>query len=194
MAARLLGVISTLTLVRLLLALDFGRVALSTIFQQSIEAFTPLGVEDAVVGEKAPAPDVYNTAFTVNLLRSVATSSVILILAVPGDSFAETRPTNILIALTIGTLLDDFANIGIVDFRCDFTFGKELHIWPLPRLIGIGLTLAIAFIWRSYWVLVTRILASRRADERHGKPGAGDRCRRVGDPAWVRFGVNLIYV
>ena len=162
MATRLLGVISTLTLVRLLLPTDFGLVALSTSFQQSIEAFVVLGVEDAVVREKAPTRDIYDTGFTLNALRSVLTSTIVLLLAFPaGRFFAEPRLSNILIALAAGTLIEGFTNIGIVDFRRDFTFSKEFQLWLLPRMIGIVLTLASAFIWRSYWALVVGILASR---------------------------------
>jgi lipopolysaccharide exporter len=162
MATRLLGVISTLTLVRLLLPTDFGLVALSTSFQQSIEAFLILGVEEAVVREKTPTRDVYDTGFTINALRGIATAAIILLLALPaGRFFAEPRLTNILIALAAGTLLEGFTNIGIVDFRRDFTFSKEFQLWLLPRLIGIVLTLACAFIWRSYWALVVGILVSR---------------------------------
>src|SRR5580692_3988832 len=155
MATRLLGVISTLTLVRLLLPSDFGLVALSASFAQSIEAFSVLGVEDAVVRERAPTRDVYDTGFTINVLRSVTTAVIILALAVPaGSFFAEPRLTNILAALAAGTLLDGFTNIGIVDFRRDFAFGKEFQLWILPRLIAIIATLATAFLWRSYWALV----------------------------------------
>jgi len=161
-ATRLLGMISTLTLVRLLLPADFGLVALSTSFQQSIEAFVILGVEDAVVREKAPTRDVYDTGFTLNVLRSILTAVIVLALAVPaGRFFAEPRLGNILIALAAGTLVEGFTNIGIVDFRRDFAFNKEFQLWLLPRLIGIGLTLASAFTWRSYWALVIGILASR---------------------------------
>ena len=162
MATRVLGVISTLTLVRLLLPTDFGLVALSTSFQQSIEAFLTLGVEEAVVREKALTRDVYDTGFTINVLRSLVTALIVVALAVPaGRFFAEPRLTNILIALAAGALLEGLSNIGIVDFRRDFTFSKEFQLWLLPRLIGIVLTLACAFIWRSYWALVVGIISSR---------------------------------
>jgi O-antigen/teichoic acid export membrane protein len=162
MATRLLGVISTLTLVRLLLPTDFGLIALSTSFQQSIEAFLILGVEEAVVREQAPTRDIYDTGFTINALRSVTSAGIILMLAFPaGRFFAEPRLTTILIALAAGTLLEGFTNIGVVDFRRDFTFSKEFQLWLLPRLIGIVLTLGCAFIWRSYWALVVGILVSR---------------------------------
>jgi lipopolysaccharide exporter len=162
MATRILGVISTLTLVRLLLPSDFGLVALSASFAQSIEAFSVLGVEDAVVRERAPTRDVYDTGFTLNALRSVTTAAVILALAIPASSFfAEPRLANILAALAIATLLDGFTNIGIVDFRRDFAFGKEFLLWILPRLVAIVATLVIAFVWRSYWALVVGSLVSR---------------------------------
>jgi len=162
MATRLLGVISTLTLVRLLLPTDFGLVALSTSFQLSIEAFVILGVEDAVVREKAPTRDIYDTAFTLNALRSVLTATIVLLLALPaGRFFAEPRLSTILMALAAGTLIEGVTNIGIVDFRRDFTFSKEFQLWLLPRLVGIVLTLVSAFVWRSYWALVVGILTSR---------------------------------
>ena len=162
MATRILGVISTLTLVRLLLPSDFGLVALSASFAQSIEALSVLGVDDAVVRERAPTRDIYDTGFTVNALRSTVTAAIILALAIPaGSFFAEPRLTNILAALAAGTLLDGFTNIGVVDFRRDFAFSKEFQLWILPRLIAIVLTLATAFIWRSYWALVVGTLVSR---------------------------------
>jgi O-antigen/teichoic acid export membrane protein len=162
MATRILGVISTLTLVRLLLPSDFGLVALSASFAQSIEAFSVLGVEDAVVREKAPTRDIYDTGFTLNMLRSITTAAVILALAIPaGSFFAEPRLTNILAALAVGTFLDGFTNIGIVDFRRDFAFSKEFQLWILPRLVAIIATLAVAFVWRSYWALVVGSLVSR---------------------------------
>jgi O-antigen/teichoic acid export membrane protein len=162
MATRILGLISTLTLVRLLLPSDFGLVALSASFAQSIEAFSSLGVEDAVVRERAPTRDVYDTGFTINALRSTTTAVIILALAIPaGSFFAEPRLTNILAALAVGSFLDGFTNIGIVDFRRDFAFSKEFQLWILPRLIAIVLTLAAAFIWRSYWALVVGTMASR---------------------------------
>ena len=162
MATRILGVISTLTLVRLLVPTDFGLVALGTSFAQSIETFSVLGVEDAVVREKNPTRDVYDTGFTVNALRSVATALVIAALAVPaGRFFAEPRVVNILAALAVATLLDGFANIGIVDFRREFAFSKEFQLFILPRVIGILLALATAFAWHTYWALVVGILAGR---------------------------------
>ena len=162
MATRLLGVASTLTLVRLLLPADFGLVALGASFAQSIEAFSVLGVEDAVVREKAPTRDIYDTGFTVNALRSIATAAIILALAVPaGKFFAEPRVANILAALALGTFMDGFTNIGIVDFRRNFAFSKEFQLWILPRLVAIVLTLTTAFLWRSYWALVVGVLASR---------------------------------
>ena len=162
MATRLLGLASTLTLVRLLLPEDFGLVALGVSFAQSIEALSVLGVEEAVIREKAPEREVYDTAFTLAVLRGAVTGAIILALAIPaGDFFAEPRLSVILAALAAGTLIEGFENIGTVQFRRDFAFGKEFQLWILPRLIGIVLTVSVAFAFRSYWALVVGMLSQR---------------------------------
>ncbi len=49
MATRITGVASTFVLVRLLAPADFGLVALSSTFLEIIDAFSALGVEEAMV-------------------------------------------------------------------------------------------------------------------------------------------------
>jgi lipopolysaccharide exporter len=162
MATRLLGVGSTLVLVRLLIPADFGLVALATGFAQAVEGFASLGVEDAVIRHPDPTREVYDAGFTLNVLRGLATAAVIGVLAFPAaDFFAEPRLVPILAALAGASLLDGLANIGVVAFRREFAFGKEFQLWILPRILAIILTIAVAVVRHSYWALVVGILAQR---------------------------------
>ena len=52
MATRVLGLVSTLVLARLLVPGDFGLVALATSFAFALDACFLVGVEDQIVGEK----------------------------------------------------------------------------------------------------------------------------------------------
>jgi lipopolysaccharide exporter len=161
-ATRALGLVSTLTLVRLLAPTDFGLVALATSFAQAVDAFSDLGVEDVVVRERAPTPDFYNTAFTINVLRGIATALLIAAAAEPAATFfGEPRLAPILLALAVGSLIDAFENIGIVDFRRHFAFGKEFRLQILPRIVGIVLTIVFAFLWANYWALIVGIVSTR---------------------------------
>lgn len=162
MATRLLGLVSTLFLVRLLAPADFGLVALATSISNSVEQFGWLGVEDAIVREVAPDREVYDTGFTINLLRSLLTGSCVAAAAWPAAHFfGDFRLFDIMLALAGATLLAGAENIGVVDFRRDFAFHREFTYLLLPRIISVVLAIGTAVLFRSYWALVVGIVSSR---------------------------------
>ena len=164
MVTRGLGLISTLVLARLLLPADFGLVALATGFAGAIEAMSYMGVEDALVREKAPDRALYDTGFTLGLLRGLIMAASLAVLASPiADWFGEPRLTNVLLVLAAGSAIDGLANIGMVDFRRNFAFDREFVSMILPRLLGVALMIGAAWEWRSYWALVVGILSMRLA-------------------------------
>ncbi len=159
---RVIGLISTLILVRLLLPADFGLVALGTSFAQAIDALSILGVDDVLIREKNPGRDLYDTAFTLNLIRNFGTALIVAATAVPiAAFFNEPRLAHVLYALAIATAIEAFDNVGIIDFRREMAFEKEFQLRLLPRLAGTTATIALAFLWRSYWALVVGILTLR---------------------------------
>ena len=162
MATRLLGLASTVVLVRLLAPEDFGLIALATSFTLVVEAMALIDVEDAVTRERAPTREVYDTAFTLGLLRGLAIGGMIAALAFPAARFfAEPRLASVILALGLGFLLDGLTNVGVVDFCRDFAFHREVQLWLVPRLLSILLALAAALLLRSYWALVIGILSQR---------------------------------
>jgi O-antigen/teichoic acid export membrane protein len=162
MATRLLGLLNTLILVRLLAPADFGLVALGTSFAIAVDTLSTLGIEDALVREAAPTQAMYDTAFTMTLLRSLATALVIAAAAIPvAGFFAEPRLAHILWALAIGAVIEGTGSVGIVDFRRDMVFEKEFLLQILPRITSIVVAASAALIWHSYWALVAGILSGR---------------------------------
>jgi lipopolysaccharide exporter len=162
LATRLLGMASTLTLVRLLAPADFGVVALGASFAQGIEALGTFGVEEAVIRERAPTRQFYDTAFTLNVLRNLVIALAVAGFAFPaGRFFGEPQITPILLALAVAYLLDGFANIGVVEFRRNLAFDKEFLLLIVPRVAGIIVTIASAIAWRNYVALVLGIITTR---------------------------------
>ena len=161
MATRALGLLSTLFLVRLLLPADFGLVTLATGFSQAIDSLSSLGVEEAVIREEHPTPDLYDSAFTINVIRGAATAAVVAGAAWPvARFFGDARLFPVILALAAGALVAAFENIGIVDFRRDLTFEKEFVLMLLPRLASIVVAIGLAWAFQSHWALVSAILAS----------------------------------
>src|SRR3954470_25078762 len=87
MATRNLGLLSTLILVRLLEPSDFGLVALATGFISAIDALSAIGVDDALVRMPALNRDIYNTGFSLNLMRGLLTALLIAAIAWPIADF-----------------------------------------------------------------------------------------------------------
>ncbi len=161
-ATRLLGLVSTLVLVRLLAPGDFGLIALAAAFAGALEACLTLGVYDQIIRARNPGRALYDTAFTLNLLRGLGVAALLAAMAVPaGAWFGDERLTSVLLALAASAAASGLTNIGVADFRRDLTFDREFLLLLLPRLAGIALTVTLAFLLRSHWALVAGILVNR---------------------------------
>ena len=162
MLTRVLGLISTLILVRLLAPADFGLVALATSFALALDACLSIGVEDQLVRSNNPRPALYHTAFTLNLFRCLAVAALIAFLAAPAAAFfGDARLYEVFLALAVSAGLSGLANVGVADFRRQLSFHKEFQLQLLPRLAGITVTLIAAWLLRSHWALILGVLVSR---------------------------------
>lgn len=162
MVRRTLGLVNTLVLARLLVPADFGLVALGVGLSGSLDALSSLGVEDALVREAAVDRSLYDTGFTLNLLRGLATAAILVAGAWPAaDFFQDSRLVPVILVLAFCTVLGGLVNIGTVDYRRDLDFRKEFILQSLPRLAAIAATLTVALVWRSYWALLVGMLVNR---------------------------------
>ncbi|MFC0406741.1 oligosaccharide flippase family protein [Roseomonas elaeocarpi] len=162
MMTRLLGLLSTLILVRLLPPGEFGLVALATAFALALDVCVSIGVEDQIVRSHDPRPELYDTAFTLNVLRCLLLAVLIAVAAVPAAGFfGDARLAPILFALAASAAATGLTNVGIADFRRHLSFEKEFHLQFLPRVVGIVVTVAGAWLLGSHWALVLGILVNR---------------------------------
>src|ERR1700749_277616 len=83
MVTRFIGLGSTLALARLLVPADFGLLGMATAFSGSIDALSTLGLQDALVRRRAEGNEIYDTAFTLQLIRAVLTITILLVFAAP---------------------------------------------------------------------------------------------------------------
>ena len=159
---RILGLASTLVLVRLLAPADFGLIALASGFMQSVDGLMSLGTEEAVIREAAPDRAVYDTAFTLTALRGLIASVLVAVAAFPAaEFFGDPRLGPVLLVVALLPLLDGLSNIGAVDFRRNMTFHKEFALMVLPKLGGILVAILAAFLLRSYVAMLCGMLVNR---------------------------------
>lgn len=159
MATRLLGLVNTLIVVRLLAPADFGLVALSYGFVSALDVLTAAGVEQAIIRDDHPDRDLYDTGFTINLLRALGMAIVLALGAgTIGALLKDRRLDMIVLVLAADTALTGLTNIGVLDFQRYIAFDKEFVLKLVPRVLSVAVCLFAAVMWRSYWALVAGIV------------------------------------
>lgn len=163
MVTRLLGLVSTLVLARVLVPADFGLLAMATTFAAAVEAFSQLGLQEALI--RHPEGDrLRNTAFTLQLVRGLLTALVVAG-AAPAAAwwFDEPRLLPILLVLAASSVVAGAENIGIVAFRRDMRYDKQFVLLLAPRLLQVVVTIPLALTLQSYWALLAGIVVGKLA-------------------------------
>lgn len=159
---RSIGLLSTIILARLLTPADFGLVAMATAVVALTELMGAFGFDTALIQRQNVRNAHYNTAWTFNILFSIAIATLLLILAeVAADFYREPRLAEILPVLAFGAFISGFENIGTVTFRKELNFRKEFLFLLSKRLAAFTVTLSLAFTFRTFWALVAGIVTGK---------------------------------
>ncbi len=157
---RLLGLISTVILARLLEPVDFGLVAMASVFTGIVVAFTQMETDIGLIRLENIENDHFNTAWTISFFGGIiAGGGLILIAPMAADYYDNQKIHEILILIAIAPAISSLANPKTALFRKNFHFSKEFQYLMLTKLLTISVTIPLAFILRDYRVLVYGIIA-----------------------------------
>lgn len=161
MIARTLGALNTIILARLLVPEDIGIVATATIAMQFLQGISDIGVSQAVVKFRNAGRDDLNTLFTLSALRGLIIGVALFAVAPLAASFySDPRLFWAFAGVAAVPVLMGFINPRFYEFERDLKFSREFIVTIVTRLVGVGVSLAIAIIYRTYWALVFGIVAS----------------------------------
>lgn len=164
LADRLLAVVGIAFLARLLVPADFGLVAMGTSLVAAVELLNNFGFDIALLRDRDFTRERFDSAWTLNALLGLACAGLLLLFTVPAVLFyGEPRLEWLVPVLAIGTAVGGFENIGTVVFRRDLDFRREFYFLTGKRIASFAVTLALAFLWRSYWALAVGTVLSRVA-------------------------------
>jgi len=152
---RCVSVVSTLILVRLLVPEDFGLIAMAGVAVTLAETLTATGFAVALVRRQTVDRTLYDTAWTMNLLRCLVLGGLIAATASwqaqwLGD--ARLGPVLQVIALTIA--LDGLLSVGLIRLQRDMRFDLLFRQQVTFRLVAFLATIVLAWATQSYWCLV----------------------------------------
>lgn len=155
LAINAIGLVSTLVLARLLSPEDFGLVAIAEAIFAIAGAVTQLSLAQSLVQHRAPQPHHFNTAFTLNIARSVLLGAAIAAFALPAAQiYGDPRLRDVMLVLALATALGGLENPRLVVFERDLIFWQNFCLNVGSKLGGFVVAIAIAYVYRSYWALV----------------------------------------
>lgn len=154
-ANKAVGMISTLILARLLTPEDFGIVAIATLVTGFLDSFTTTGFQQYLVVKHEVKKSDLNTAWTINILLKFSVA-LLLILSSPwvGEYFDEQRLKPILWLAAFNIMLATIWNPGTVMFTRNQEYLPRVKLLVTAKVISAVFTIACAFIFQSYWVLI----------------------------------------
>lgn len=159
---RAIGLVSTVIIARLLKPSDFGLVSLSMAILAAVDVFSNLSFDIALIKETHAERDDYDTVWTLTIIRGVFIAAIFAALAIPaGQFFNDPRMQWVMYAFAISTVAEGFQNVGVVDFRKNLNFHQDFLFQIVGKFGAFVATVAIAFLWRTYWALVFGIIINR---------------------------------
>ncbi|MFC7049337.1 lipopolysaccharide biosynthesis protein [Emcibacter nanhaiensis] len=152
---RLLGMLSTIVLARLLVPEDFGIVAIASSYYAILEGMSQFNSRQALIKYRDAGDNDYNTAWTLNICRGILVCVAILASTffVP-DIVSEPRVAHVILLMAVIPLIDGFENPRFVVFEKNLDFTREMVITLGTKLLTLTVTIYLAFTLRSYWAMI----------------------------------------
>ena len=152
---RLIGLVNTLLLARILVPADFGLVAIGITVMQILENFSEISVSRTVVRFREGGRSLYDTLFTLSMLKGLLVFTVMAIAApIAQRLYGDERIVAIFLVLGATALLRSFMNPKFYEFERDIDFSREFIVNLVNKVIAVAVSVAIALIFRTYWAIV----------------------------------------
>ena len=160
-ATKAMNLVAMLVVARLLTPADFGLVALAATVWLILDAITDLSLSEALIRMPAPPKAAYDTALTMNALRGLVLSAIMLAMAVPfAEIYGDPRLIDLLLVLAICPLFKGLVSPRMADLaralRLKLVFTLEVGAKAASFVASIGFAVAT----QSYWALIAGLVAA----------------------------------
>lgn len=154
-SSRLMGLVSTMALARLLTPADFGIVAIAMGLIGIIDAFFDFGFDLALIKNKEATREDYDVVWSLRLVNMLAFGLIVALLSPLVAQYAH-APEVTLVCLVLGLsiALRGLHNVGTIDFQKEMDFARLFKFSFYPRMISVITSIVLALIFRSYWAII----------------------------------------
>ena len=158
---RLLGLVNTLIVARLLAPDDFGVVAIGVTMTQLLQNISDVGVSRAVVRFDRAGRRELDTLFTLSVIRGVLIAGLLLLCSTAAsDYFNDARVGPIFAAMAALAFLQTLYNPRFYEFEREISFRQEITVMTVEKIVMAAVSLTIAALTRSFWAIVLSLIVA----------------------------------
>lgn len=158
---RILQLLKTIVLARLLVPEDFGIVGIGAVLLVTGQKIADVGFNEALIQrEETDVDDYIDTTWTIRAVQG-ALVTLILFLAAPvaGMIFSEPRLVPVVRVLAVVASIKGLVNPAIIYFRKQLEFRREFIYQVSGTVANVAVGIGIAIYIGTLWALVFAIIA-----------------------------------
>lgn len=160
-ASKVLGFVNLAVCARLLTPADYGVMNMAMVMAGLFTVVANFGIDAALLRNQNCTKDDYDTAWSLKVLQGLLLGALMAIAAPFAESiYGDARITPLVLCIAACTALNGFANIYVIDFQKRLDFRTDFILNIIPRVIAVGLAIALAYWLRNYWALILSICST----------------------------------
>lgn len=159
--SKVLLIMQTVILARLLMPEDFGIVGIFFIVSVALENFTKTGFNKALIQRNDINNRFLDTAWTVSIIRGILLFAILFIFSPVIVEFLN-APNALMVVRVLGIslMLKGFQNVGVIYFSKELNFKKEFFLKSGANITNFLISVPLAFTLRNEWAIVFGLLGS----------------------------------
>lgn len=156
---RIMGVLNTLVLARILMPADYGVVAMAMLLVGLIQAVSDMGVATALLRNKDADEQDIHSAWTLRCLQGLVMAAIALAASpIAAWFFNEPRVQSVLLIMAACMALDGLGSLGWVLAQRQFDFSLDFRLQLVSKASGVLAGWATALVIADYRALVAGIV------------------------------------
>lgn len=157
----IIGIIQLSITSRILTPVDFGIYAIALFFSGLGRIAFSMGLGPALVQKKGDVSNYLDTAWSANLLVSVAATIVLWLITTPICIYYYHSPESIWpsIVIMLSVILSAAINPEVIILQKEIKLKKYFFLFVLPKIISFTLVVICVLYFRSFWALIIALLS-----------------------------------
>jgi lipopolysaccharide exporter len=152
---KLVGLLSTLILARVLAPEDFGLVAIAALIASFLNTFSNTGTTSYIIRARRPSRSLLNTAFSINVsIRIILAAILVALTPLLAEYYGDKKLANLLYVYAIIIIVESLTNPAESLLRRRQSYSAIVKVTVIVKVISASIAVTIALVYENYWALV----------------------------------------